>query len=136
MSFIVYKRDNFMRFGPADDFPKTSLSSSFTDDVCNEPSFFFFSSNHLEKSLQLLMDRVDDMSQDIVKFNTYSRNVTKQQQQKHQVTVVPAHTHARPSQPLTQTSTADIISPAFIFGNESQKYPHSQTLGFKTLRRL
>ncbi|AWO96938.1 putative eukaryotic translation initiation factor 3 subunit H [Scophthalmus maximus] len=42
------------------------------------------SSNHLEKSLQLLMDRVDDMSQDIVKYNTYSRNLSKQQQQKHQ----------------------------------------------------
>lgn len=43
------------------------------------------SSNHLEKSLQLLMDRVDDMSQEIVKYNTYSRNLSKQQQQKHQV---------------------------------------------------
>ncbi|KAK7886612.1 hypothetical protein WMY93_026233 [Mugilogobius chulae] len=42
------------------------------------------SSNHLEKSLQLLMDRVDDMSQEIVKYNTYSRNLSKQQQQKHQ----------------------------------------------------
>merc|ERR1739838_965064 len=42
------------------------------------------SSNHLEKSLQLLMDRVDDMSQDIVKYNPYSRNCSKQQQQKHQ----------------------------------------------------
>lgn len=50
-------------------------------------------SNHLEKSLQLLMDRVDDMSQDIVKYNTYSRNMSKQQQQKHQVTL--EHTHAR-----------------------------------------
>nr|XP_021149906.1 eukaryotic translation initiation factor 3 subunit H [Columba livia] len=43
------------------------------------------SSNHLGKSLQLLMDRVDEMSQDIVKYNTYLRNVSKQQQQKHQV---------------------------------------------------
>ncbi|XP_008948062.1 PREDICTED: eukaryotic translation initiation factor 3 subunit H [Merops nubicus] len=42
------------------------------------------SSNHLGKSLQLLMDRVDEMSQDIVKYNTYLRNVSKQQQQKHQ----------------------------------------------------
>uniref|UniRef100_A0AAZ3QSN1 eIF3h C-terminal domain-containing protein n=1 Tax=Oncorhynchus tshawytscha TaxID=74940 RepID=A0AAZ3QSN1_ONCTS len=42
------------------------------------------SNHHLEKSLQLLMDRVDDMSQDIVKYNTYSRNLSKQQQQKHQ----------------------------------------------------
>ncbi|XP_063054176.1 eukaryotic translation initiation factor 3 subunit H [Engraulis encrasicolus] len=42
------------------------------------------SSNHLEKSLQLLMDRVDDLSQDIVKYNTYTRNLSKQQQQKHQ----------------------------------------------------
>lgn len=39
----------------------------------------------MEKSLQLLMDRVDDMNQDIVKYNTYSRNLSKQQQQKHQV---------------------------------------------------
>lgn len=31
------------------------------------------------------MDRVDEMSQDIVKYNTYLRNVSKQQQQKHQV---------------------------------------------------
>ncbi|KAG8515553.1 Eukaryotic translation initiation factor 3 subunit H, partial [Galemys pyrenaicus] len=42
------------------------------------------SSNHLGKNLQLLMDRVDDMSQDIVKYNTYMRNTSKQQQQKHQ----------------------------------------------------
>ncbi|XP_045834292.1 eukaryotic translation initiation factor 3 subunit H isoform X2 [Meles meles] len=43
------------------------------------------SSNHLGKNLQLLMDRVDEMSQDIVKYNTYMRNTSKQQQQKHQV---------------------------------------------------
>lgn len=30
------------------------------------------------------MDRVDEMSQDIVKYNTYMRNTSKQQQQKHQ----------------------------------------------------
>ncbi|XP_026139025.1 eukaryotic translation initiation factor 3 subunit H-A isoform X2 [Carassius auratus] len=42
------------------------------------------SSNHLEKSLQLLMDRMDDMSQDIGKYNTYCRNLSKQQQQKQQ----------------------------------------------------
>lgn len=49
-------------------------------------------SNHLEKSLQLLMDRVDDMSQEIVKYNTYSRNLSKQQQQKHQVLYTFTHT--------------------------------------------
>lgn len=42
-------------------------------------------SNHLGKTLQLLMDRVDEMSQDILKYNTYMRNMSKQQQQKHQV---------------------------------------------------
>lgn len=42
------------------------------------------SSNHLGKNLQLLMDRVDEMSQDIIKYNTYMRNSSKQQQQKHQ----------------------------------------------------
>ncbi|KAF4015999.1 hypothetical protein G4228_008334 [Cervus hanglu yarkandensis] len=42
------------------------------------------SSNHLGKTLQLLMDRVDEMSQDIVKYNTHMRNTSKQQQQKHQ----------------------------------------------------
>ncbi|XP_003479884.1 eukaryotic translation initiation factor 3 subunit H isoform X1 [Cavia porcellus] len=42
------------------------------------------SSSHLGKNLQLLMDRVDEMSQDIVKYNTYMRNTSKQQQQKHQ----------------------------------------------------
>ncbi|KAK2815238.1 hypothetical protein Q7C36_023504 [Tachysurus vachellii] len=42
------------------------------------------SSNHLEKSLQLLMDRIDDTNQEINKYNTYSRNLSKQQQQKHQ----------------------------------------------------
>uniref|UniRef100_A0A8C1YHN4 Eukaryotic translation initiation factor 3 subunit H n=1 Tax=Cyprinus carpio TaxID=7962 RepID=A0A8C1YHN4_CYPCA len=42
------------------------------------------SSTHLEKSLQMLMDRVDDMSQDIVKYNNYCRSLSKQQQQKHQ----------------------------------------------------
>lgn len=31
------------------------------------------------------MDRVDEMSQDIIKYNTYMRNTSKQQQQKHQV---------------------------------------------------
>lgn len=31
------------------------------------------------------MDRVDEMSQDIVKYNTHLRNASKQQQQKHQV---------------------------------------------------
>ncbi|XP_062869240.1 eukaryotic translation initiation factor 3 subunit H-B [Trichomycterus rosablanca] len=44
------------------------------------------SCNHLEKSLQMLMDRVDDMSQDIVKYNNYSRSLSKQQQQKQQYT--------------------------------------------------
>lgn len=48
-------------------------------------SLFVLLSNHLGKSLQLLMDRVDEMSQDIVKYNTYLRNTSKQQQQKHQV---------------------------------------------------
>lgn len=33
------------------------------------------------------MDRVDEMSQDIVKYNTYMRNMSKQQQQKHQVSM-------------------------------------------------
>ncbi|XP_058610430.1 eukaryotic translation initiation factor 3 subunit H-B isoform X4 [Onychostoma macrolepis] len=42
------------------------------------------SSTHLEKSLQMLMDRMDDMSQDIVKYNNYCRSLSKQQQQKHQ----------------------------------------------------
>ncbi|KAL7829644.1 hypothetical protein AOLI_G00305290 [Acnodon oligacanthus] len=42
------------------------------------------SSSHLEKCLQMLMDRVDEMSQDIVKYNNYSRSLSKQQQQKHQ----------------------------------------------------
>lgn len=36
----------------------------------------------------MLMDRVDEMSQDIVKYNTYMRNTSKQQQQKHQVGVM------------------------------------------------
>lgn len=45
-------------------------------------------SNHLGKTLQLLMDRVDEMSQDIVKYNTYMRNTSKQQQQKHQVGII------------------------------------------------
>ncbi|KAL6082317.1 hypothetical protein STEG23_021472 [Scotinomys teguina] len=46
--------------------------------------FSLASSNHLGKNLQLLMDRVDEMSQDIVKYNMYMRNASKQQQQKHQ----------------------------------------------------
>ncbi|KAI5091712.1 eukaryotic translation initiation factor 3 subunit H-B [Silurus meridionalis] len=40
--------------------------------------------SHLEKSLQMLMDRVDEMCQDINKYNNYSRSLSKQQQQKHQ----------------------------------------------------
>ncbi|TSK31350.1 Eukaryotic translation initiation factor 3 subunit H [Bagarius yarrelli] len=39
-----------------------------------------------KKSLQMLMDRVDDMCQDISKYNNYSRSLSKQQQQKHQYT--------------------------------------------------
>uniref|UniRef100_A0A8B9LR10 Eukaryotic translation initiation factor 3, subunit H, b n=1 Tax=Astyanax mexicanus TaxID=7994 RepID=A0A8B9LR10_ASTMX len=46
--------------------------------------YTFLHSSYLEKSLQMLMDRVDDMSQDIVKYNNYSRSLSKQQQQKHQ----------------------------------------------------
>lgn len=45
----------------------------------------FLCSTHLEKSLQMLMDRVDDMSQDTVKNNSYSRSLSERQQQKHQV---------------------------------------------------
>lgn len=41
------------------------------------------SSNHLGKNLQLLMDRVDKMSQDIVKYHTYLRKMSERQQQKH-----------------------------------------------------
>ncbi|XP_059567263.1 eukaryotic translation initiation factor 3 subunit H-like [Myotis daubentonii] len=41
------------------------------------------SSHHLGKNLQLLMDRVDKMSQDIVKYRTYMRNMSKRRQQKH-----------------------------------------------------
>lgn len=76
----------------------------------------------MEKSLQLLMDRVDDMSQDIVKFNTYSRNLTKQQQQKHQVPVV--YTHMHTEHPQTQTSTTDMISAAFISGKVGKTHSH------------
>ncbi|KAE8599505.1 hypothetical protein XENTR_v10017211 [Xenopus tropicalis] len=54
-------------------------------EVCKEKDFSA-EGNHLEKSLQLLMDRVDELSQDIVKYNTYLRNISKQQQQKHQYT--------------------------------------------------
>ncbi|EHB03952.1 Eukaryotic translation initiation factor 3 subunit H [Heterocephalus glaber] len=42
------------------------------------------SSNRLGKNLQLLMDRVDEMSHNIVKYNMYMRNTSKQKQQKHQ----------------------------------------------------
>uniref|UniRef100_UPI00398E4114 eukaryotic translation initiation factor 3 subunit H-B n=1 Tax=Pristiophorus japonicus TaxID=55135 RepID=UPI00398E4114 len=52
-------------------------------EVCKEKDFTP-EGNHLERNLQLLMDRVDEMSQDIIKYNTYMRNVTKQQQQKQQ----------------------------------------------------
>ncbi|XP_059527850.1 eukaryotic translation initiation factor 3 subunit H isoform X2 [Myotis daubentonii] len=52
-------------------------------EVCKEKDFSP-EANHLGKTLQLLMDRVDEMSQDIVKYNTYMRNTSKQQQQKHQ----------------------------------------------------
>ena len=48
-------------------------------------SVYLLHSSHLEKSLQMLMDLVDEMSQDIVKYNNYSRSLSKQQQQKHQV---------------------------------------------------
>ncbi|XP_004643662.1 eukaryotic translation initiation factor 3 subunit H [Octodon degus] len=48
------------------------------------PLYSLHFSSHLGKNLQLLMDRVDEMSQDIVMYNTYMRNTSKQQQQKHQ----------------------------------------------------
>lgn len=67
-------------------------------DCMNEVNVFCFSlcsSSHLEKSLQMLMDRVDDMCQDISKYNNYSRSLSKQQQQKHQV----AHPSASQSFP-------------------------------------
>lgn len=38
----------------------------------------------------MLMDRVDEMCQDISKYNNYSRSLSKQQQQKHQVARPPA----------------------------------------------
>lgn len=63
----------------------------------NVPCFSFCSSSHLEKSLQMLMDRVDEMCQDISKYNNYSRSLSKQQQQKHQV----AHRSASLSFPAT-----------------------------------
>ncbi len=43
----------------------------------------FFCSTHLEKSLHMPMDCVDDMSQDIVKYNNYCHSLSKQQ--KYQV---------------------------------------------------
>lgn len=57
------------------------------------PIKFVSARNHLEKNLQLLMDRVDEMSQDIIKYNTYMRNVSKQQQQKQQVSKIKATTY-------------------------------------------
>ncbi|XP_019787662.1 eukaryotic translation initiation factor 3 subunit H isoform X2 [Lagenorhynchus albirostris] len=52
--------------------------------VADKHELLSLASSHLGKTLQLLMDRVDEMSQDIVKYNTYMRNTSKQQQQKHQ----------------------------------------------------
>uniref|UniRef100_A0A671E936 eIF3h C-terminal domain-containing protein n=1 Tax=Rhinolophus ferrumequinum TaxID=59479 RepID=A0A671E936_RHIFE len=42
------------------------------------------SSTHLGKNLQLQIDRVDEMSQDVVQYNTNMRSTLKQQPQKHQ----------------------------------------------------
>uniref|UniRef100_A0A8C4QSS2 Eukaryotic translation initiation factor 3 subunit H n=1 Tax=Eptatretus burgeri TaxID=7764 RepID=A0A8C4QSS2_EPTBU len=42
------------------------------------------SSNHLGKNLKLLMERVDELTQDITKYNNCIRNTAKQQNQKQQ----------------------------------------------------
>ncbi|XP_067367069.1 eukaryotic translation initiation factor 3 subunit H isoform X2 [Channa argus] len=83
------------------------------------------SSNHLEKSLQLLMDRVDDMSQEIVKYNTYSRNLSKQQQQKHQ-----------PPCPSTNAHPFLCVPPISTFSGGSRKTSNGKAEGSpRCLRR-
>uniref|UniRef100_A0A671RSJ6 Eukaryotic translation initiation factor 3 subunit H n=1 Tax=Sinocyclocheilus anshuiensis TaxID=1608454 RepID=A0A671RSJ6_9TELE len=70
------------------------------------------SSTHLEKSLQMLMDRVDDMSQDIVKYNNYCCSLSKQQQQKHQVihqTATPRQSRGEP--PLPEEDLSKMFKP-------------------------
>lgn len=66
------------------------------------------------------MDRVDDMSQDIVKYNTYSRNLSKQQQQKHQVTLT--HTHKQALMFLRAHSTHRHSEQAAV---ETSAYQHA-----------
>ncbi|KAK7825580.1 hypothetical protein U0070_016220 [Myodes glareolus] len=64
--------------------PQRSSYRSSEDGDCQVAAAAGMCRNHLGKNLQLLMDRVDEMSQDIIKYNTYMRNTSKQQQQKHQ----------------------------------------------------
>lgn len=86
------------------------------------------------------MDRVDDMSQEIVKYNTYSRNLSKQQQQKHQVlytfTQTPAstqpradtHTHRKHSigrEPKTSTFTCSLAGKPVRRSCSRTLFPHS-----------
>uniref|UniRef100_A0A8C2X0A9 Eukaryotic translation initiation factor 3 subunit H n=1 Tax=Cyclopterus lumpus TaxID=8103 RepID=A0A8C2X0A9_CYCLU len=103
------------------------------------------SSNHLEKSLQLLMDRVDDMSQDIVKYNTYSRNQSKQQQQKHQYVQrrqqENTQRQSRGEPPLPEEDTSKMFKPPqppprmdtlLIAGTHTHTHTHTDSLHART----
>lgn len=72
------------------------------------------------------MDRVDDMSQDIVKYNTYCRNLSKQQQQKQQVRS-PLHTFFL----LGGIVTAVAFQPEFSFrvAETSNYMPENKSAG-------
>ncbi|CAN0181778.1 eukaryotic translation initiation factor 3 subunit H [Lampetra fluviatilis] len=73
------------------------------------------SSNHLEKNLQLLMDRIDDMASDIVKYNTHLRTLGKLQQQKTQYLQKRQQENvqreARGDQPLAEEDISKLFKP-------------------------
>uniref|UniRef100_A0A671RS61 Eukaryotic translation initiation factor 3 subunit H n=1 Tax=Sinocyclocheilus anshuiensis TaxID=1608454 RepID=A0A671RS61_9TELE len=86
------------------------------------------SSTHLEKSLQMLMDRVDDMSQDIVKYNNYCCSLSKQQQQKHQYIQRRQHKMFKPPQPPPRMDTLLIASQINTYCQTIKEFT-SQNLG-------
>jgi len=58
------------------------MSDDYTAVMCRVPVWNL--SSFLEKNLRLLMDSVDDLSQETNKFFNYQRSLAKQQQSKQQ----------------------------------------------------
>lgn len=51
--------------------------------ICTKCSIFYYYSTVLEGQLRSLMDRVDDLNQEAIKFNRYQQAVVRQATDKH-----------------------------------------------------